>query len=514
VTGGTSESAGGVETVTVTAKDQYGNTATNYAGTVHITSNDGQAVLPPDATLTNGVGTFGVTLKTAGNDSITATDTVASGVSGTESPIVVSPGAASSLVVTGGTSESAGGVETVTVTAKDQYGNTATNYAGTVHITSNDGQAVLPPDATLTNGVGTFHVTLKTAGNDSITATDAGNSDISGTESPIVVSAASLNGTVYLDLNASGTLDAGEPGLAGRVVFLDLNHHGTFDVGDPTATTDANGHFSFNGVVAGSAPVIELTSQDASLRYVVDQSVTNLDGSVAIGAVPFSPVAPVPVVPNPFAANTNPSADAAYVQSLYKAVLGRTGGDTEVATWVADLNGGMTRQQVALGFVNSPEHRQEQVHSYYEEFLHRAPDPHSAFWVDKLLSGAPEELVAEGILDSPEYLSAHPDPTQFVQNLYLDVLGRQGEDAGISAWASRLSSGLSRAAVVAEFVGSPEAVDQIVNSFYASDLHRQSDPTSSAWVQELESPEASATDVAVGFLSDPEFDQDAMNSRV
>ena len=46
--------------------------------------------------------------------------------------------------------------------AKDPFGNTVTGYAGTVAITSSDGAAVLPANAGLTNGLGTFSVTLVT----------------------------------------------------------------------------------------------------------------------------------------------------------------------------------------------------------------------------------------------------------------------------------------------------------------------------------------------------------------
>src|SRR5207237_898492 len=56
----------------VTAKDAYGNMVTGYSGTVHLSSSDPQAVLPADATLSNGTGVFGATLKTAGYQSITA----------------------------------------------------------------------------------------------------------------------------------------------------------------------------------------------------------------------------------------------------------------------------------------------------------------------------------------------------------------------------------------------------------------------------------------------------------
>ena len=64
---------------TVTAEDQYNNTATGYTGTVHFTSSDTAAVLPANSTFwrDDGVDTFsGATLKTAGSQTLTATDTV------------------------------------------------------------------------------------------------------------------------------------------------------------------------------------------------------------------------------------------------------------------------------------------------------------------------------------------------------------------------------------------------------------------------------------------------------
>ena len=55
--------------------DQFNNTDTNYAGTVHFSSTDAQAVLPADATLASGVGTFNGTFATPGSQTLTATDT-------------------------------------------------------------------------------------------------------------------------------------------------------------------------------------------------------------------------------------------------------------------------------------------------------------------------------------------------------------------------------------------------------------------------------------------------------
>ncbi len=151
---------------TVTAQDAFGNIVTGYTGTVHFTSSDGIATLPTDYTFVAGDGgvhtfTSGATLKTAGNQTITATDTVTSSITGTSNTVAVSAAAATHFMVSAPTSVIAGTAFSFTVTASDAFGNTATGYTGIVHFTSSDGAATLPADATLTNGVGTFSATLR-----------------------------------------------------------------------------------------------------------------------------------------------------------------------------------------------------------------------------------------------------------------------------------------------------------------------------------------------------------------
>jgi hypothetical protein len=189
--------AGVSHNFTVTAQDAYGNTATGYTGTVHFTSSDGQAALPADYTFTAsdaGVHTFSATLKTAGTQGLTATDTTTSSITGTQTGITVNPAAAASLVVAGYPSPTTAGVShNFTVTALDAYGNTATGYTGTVHFTSSDAQAALPVNYTFTAtdaGVHTFSATLKTAGSRSITGTDTATSSITGTQTGITVNPA------------------------------------------------------------------------------------------------------------------------------------------------------------------------------------------------------------------------------------------------------------------------------------------------------------------------------------
>ena len=70
----TTASAGVPVSVTVTAQNADNTTNTGYAGTVHFSSSDTNALMPADATLTNGVGTFGVTLATPGSQTVTVCD--------------------------------------------------------------------------------------------------------------------------------------------------------------------------------------------------------------------------------------------------------------------------------------------------------------------------------------------------------------------------------------------------------------------------------------------------------
>jgi hypothetical protein len=90
-----SVTAGVAFSFTVTAQDAFGNTATSYRGTIHFTSSDGAAMLPANYTFTAanaGIhSTFSATLNTMGTQSLTATDTLMTGITGTDLDIDVSP---------------------------------------------------------------------------------------------------------------------------------------------------------------------------------------------------------------------------------------------------------------------------------------------------------------------------------------------------------------------------------------------------------------------------------------
>src|SRR5262249_23558587 len=144
--------AGVTGSFTVTAWDPYGNRATGYTGTVRFTSSDPQAVLPGNYTFTAadaGLHAFSAVLKTAGTQSLTATDTASAACAGSQSA-TVNPAAASRLVLSAPTSVSAGARFNLTVTVVDAYGNVVTGYRGTIAFRSSDSTAKLPRNYTFT----------------------------------------------------------------------------------------------------------------------------------------------------------------------------------------------------------------------------------------------------------------------------------------------------------------------------------------------------------------------------
>jgi fibronectin type 3 domain-containing protein len=255
-------SAGTAGTVTVTVLDALGATVTDYTGTVHFTSSDGQAALPADYTFAsgdNGVHTFSVTLKTAGSQSLTATDTTTSSVTGTETGITVAPAAASSLRVSGFPSPNTAGVPgTVTVTALDAYGNVATSYTGTVAFTSSDPKALLPAPYTFTStnkGVHTFHPTLRTAGTQSLTLTDTVTASITGAQTGIAVNPAAAKS--FKVTGFPGSITAGT-----------------------SATFTVTVRDVFGNIVTGYVGTVHVTSSDGAAALPSDYTFTGNDAGV------------------------------------------------------------------------------------------------------------------------------------------------------------------------------------------------------------------------------------------
>jgi hypothetical protein len=184
--------AGTPFTVTVQAADAFNNQATGYRGTIHFTSTDSAATLPANyafITADHGSHTFtnGITLRTVGRQTVTATDTKRSSLTGPATVNVTAASAVTHFVISAPTNVSLGSPFNITVTALDANNQVVTTYTGTVHFTSSDSAATLPADYTFTasdHGVHFFKgTTLRTSGTQTITVTDTGKSSVSGTVS-------------------------------------------------------------------------------------------------------------------------------------------------------------------------------------------------------------------------------------------------------------------------------------------------------------------------------------------
>ena len=162
-----------------------------------------------------------------------------------------------------------------TVTALDTANNPLTSYDGTAHFASSDAGAVLPADAVLSGGVGTFQATLSTVGNQTITATDTANASIAGTSGQIHVV-----GTQTITFPAQGAQ-----------AYV---NSGTFAI-NPLATTDGDSSIAYSSktpavcmvsgttvtiVSAGTCTIAANTSASPSGNYMAAPEATQ---NVAIG---------------------------------------------------------------------------------------------------------------------------------------------------------------------------------------------------------------------------------------
>jgi Putative Ig domain/Kelch motif/Galactose oxidase, central domain len=276
--------AGTAFSVTVSALDASNNVVTGYSGTVHLTSSDAQFVPPANAKLTNGTGTFSITLKTASGETVTATDTAMASITGASSGINVAPGPATHLIINAPATASAGLVINFGVGAQDAYGNVASNYAGIVHISTNDAQAAPPANTTLTGGGGNFPITLKTIQSTTITATDTMTASITGSSSPITVTSNSathfslnytINATTRATFNIGVTaLDAANNlsvGYTGTLKFTSSDSQAHL----PANSTLASGAGNFNIVFETAGPqTITVTDTVAASLTITSNSIT------------------------------------------------------------------------------------------------------------------------------------------------------------------------------------------------------------------------------------------------
>jgi hypothetical protein len=307
VTGFPSLSIAGTKgSFTITVQDAFGNTATDYRGTVHFSSSDNLASLPADYSFTatdNGVHTFNAVLFTGGTQSLSAMDAVTGSITGIQSGIGISAAAPDHIrVVPAATTTVAGTPFGVTVTIQDAYNNTATGYNGSVSFSSADPHgATLPAGYTFVpadNGSHSFAAaaTLYKVGTWDITVTDPG-SGIAGSANVAVSPAPAVQFQIAAPTSSAAnapfdvTVTALDPYLN-----VDINYQGTIAFAtsdlDPGVILPAS--YTFTAADAGvhtfTAGVTLVTPGNQTLTATDANSLT---GSAVVTIVPPpSPPAP------------------------------------------------------------------------------------------------------------------------------------------------------------------------------------------------------------------------------
>jgi hypothetical protein len=210
------QTAGTSFTITVTAQDSSDATITDYSGTVNFTSTDSHAVLPSNYTFVpgdDGTHSFSVTLETAGSQSITATDTSNSSITGSQSGITVglaSPtltstapsgavagtGFTDSSVLAGTSGSNAGGTATYTLYSGTYPSGTQVGSSSVVTVTS----GVVPNSAS-------FNVT--TAGSYYFTAVYSGDSNNNGASSSVETFTVNTGSLDHFVVSAPSSATAG-----------------------------------------------------------------------------------------------------------------------------------------------------------------------------------------------------------------------------------------------------------------------------------------------------------------
>ncbi|MDR3608514.1 MAG: invasin domain 3-containing protein [Oligoflexia bacterium] len=333
----TSVTAGAANNVTITAQDAYGNTATSYTGTIAVTSSDTHAALPSNYTFQtsdSGVKQLSVTLKTAASQSITATDTITSSITGTESGITVNASSTigslawSAAPATSYTASSSTPMTAFSAALLDPYGNPITNNNSTaVTLSLNTGTGTLVGTLTETavNGVATFST---------ITYTKAETIVITATENTASHAVSSSNITVNPAAFSLATSQVSSPStvasgsqitvtLTAKDAYGNANPSGITSVAFTSSTTTGTGTYTGGVTNAGSGVYTQ------SFQGV-------LAGSVTLGAAINSGM--VTSTPSPATIAVTPSSTIASIAWVSAPVTGYIASNsTPMTTFSAEL---------------------------------------------------------------------------------------------------------------------------------------------------------------------------------
>jgi hypothetical protein len=211
--------------------------------------------------------------------------------------------------------------------------------------------------------------------------------------------------------------------------------------------------------------------------------------------------------------NQGGATNSGFLSALYMGVLHRSIDPGAEQFYSQQLSDGLTRTEAAATVIGSGESENLIVNSLYQQYLHRAADSGglSAF-SSALQSGAPTESVIVALVGSSEYAQkVAGDPNQlYVQQLYVDLLHRSADSAGLAHFTAALDSGaMTRQQLVDAILGSAEYRSDEVESVNQTYLSRPADTGGLALFTGSLAGGASPQQVAEALVGSAEFFQNS-----
>jgi len=231
-------------------------------------------------------------------------------------------------------------------------------------------------------------------------------------------------------------------------------------------------------------------------------------------------------------------AATAFVQRLYRNILGRSGDANGINTWCNALLTGKGGAAIAANFILSNEYtakntsNSDYVEMLYKTILNRNPDSTGkANWLGRLEDGVSRKGVYAGFTNSDEFrklcssygISAgswssdeardvNHAATAFVQRLYKTILGRTADTDGLNHWCQKLQQGMGGTEIAANFIFSNEfkskqiSLKEYITLLYKVFLNREPDAAGLLdWTNQVKSGAHTAGTVVNGFAGSNEF---------
>lgn len=172
------QTAGTPFSITITAKNAFNNTLTNYSGTNALNVSIGTINPTITGNFINGVWTGSVTVTGAGSGVWLSAS--GSGMTGTSGSFTVNPGILDHFTFSSISDQSSGSPFNIAVTAQDAFNNTVKSYVGTPSLTCSAGSINPSIMTAFVGGAGSTLVTIASSGfSVTITATDGSHTGTS-----------------------------------------------------------------------------------------------------------------------------------------------------------------------------------------------------------------------------------------------------------------------------------------------------------------------------------------------